>query len=163
MAMADRIVVMNQGVIEQVGTPVEIYMRPATAFVADFVGHMTFLDARVRDGGHADAGSLSLAIPSVAGIAPGSPVRIGFRPEEVQVRAVEPSTPNQIPVTVRSLAFLGSFCRATLAPDAAQASSFLADVSANDVADLGIAVGSHMTVALPPVALRVFPAAGGTA
>ena len=48
LAMADRIVVMNQGVIEQVGTPPEIYRKPATAFVADFVGTMTFLDARGR-------------------------------------------------------------------------------------------------------------------
>ncbi len=47
LAMADRIVVMNQGVIEQVGTPSEIYRKPATAFVADFVGTMTFLDAEV--------------------------------------------------------------------------------------------------------------------
>ena len=42
LTMADRIVVMNQGAIEQVGTPQEIYRRPATAFVADFVGAMNF-------------------------------------------------------------------------------------------------------------------------
>ena len=45
--MADRIVVMNHGVIEQVGTPAEIYRKPATAFVADFVGAMNSLDAVV--------------------------------------------------------------------------------------------------------------------
>src|SRR5439155_24994541 len=47
LAMADRIVVMNQGVIEQVGTPQEIYRNPTTAFVADFVGTMTFLDGEI--------------------------------------------------------------------------------------------------------------------
>src|SRR5437868_12336298 len=47
LTMADRIVVMNQGVIEQVGTPSDIYRKPASAFVADFVGTMTFLDAEV--------------------------------------------------------------------------------------------------------------------
>ena len=42
LSMAERIVVMNHGSIEQIGTPEEIYQRPATAFVADFVGRMTF-------------------------------------------------------------------------------------------------------------------------
>ena len=41
--MADRIVVMNHGVIEQVGTPLQVYREPQTAFVADFVGSMNFL------------------------------------------------------------------------------------------------------------------------
>ena len=48
LAMADRIVVMNRGVIEQVGTPAEIYGRPATAFVADFVGDDEFPRRRHR-------------------------------------------------------------------------------------------------------------------
>jgi iron(III) transport system ATP-binding protein len=48
LAMADCIVVMNQGVIEQVGSPHEFYRKPSTAFVADFVGTMTFLDRRDR-------------------------------------------------------------------------------------------------------------------
>src|ERR1700749_4236356 len=47
LTMADRIVVMNQGVIEQVGSPPDIYRKPTTAFVADFVGTMTFLDAEI--------------------------------------------------------------------------------------------------------------------
>ncbi len=53
LTMADRIVVMNQGVIEQIGTPTEVYRKPASAFVADFVGTTNFLpgvvvDARAR-------------------------------------------------------------------------------------------------------------------
>src|SRR4051812_35213177 len=55
LAMADRIVVMNQGVIEQVGTPMDIYRKPTTAFVADFVGTMTFLDGEI-------AGPMSLRV-----------------------------------------------------------------------------------------------------
>ncbi len=61
LAMADRIVVMNQGVIEQVGTPSEIYRKPATAFVADFVGSMTFLDAIVSGPNRLRLGTVDLA------------------------------------------------------------------------------------------------------
>ena len=45
LTMADRIVVMNQGVIEQVGTPVDVYVRPSSPFVARFVGQMNFISA----------------------------------------------------------------------------------------------------------------------
>ena len=61
LAMADRIVVMNQGVIEQVGTPSEIYRKPTTAFVADFVGTMTFLDAEVTGPDRLRVGGIELA------------------------------------------------------------------------------------------------------
>lgn len=47
MALSDRIVVMNKGKIEQVGTPMEIYLHPETVFVADFIGSANFLDAKV--------------------------------------------------------------------------------------------------------------------
>src|SRR6187549_2866655 len=81
LAMADRIVVMNQGVIEQVGTPAEIYRAPATPFVADFVGSMTFLDAEVTGPERLRFGSIDLACKSINGFKHGSTVRIGLRPE----------------------------------------------------------------------------------
>ena len=89
LAMADRIVVMNQGVIEQVGTPSEIYRNPATAFVADFVGTMTFLDAEVTGPDRLRMGSIDLACNSINGFKHGAMVRIGLRPEEIRVRNIE--------------------------------------------------------------------------
>src|SRR5215207_6216181 len=62
LTMADRIVVMNQGVIEQVGAPSEIYRAPATPFAADFVGHMTFLDAVATGPSTVRVGALELAV-----------------------------------------------------------------------------------------------------
>src|SRR5204862_836015 len=50
LSVADRIVVMNQGVIEQVGTPMQVYRDPATPFVADFVGKINFLSGRLHPG-----------------------------------------------------------------------------------------------------------------
>jgi iron(III) transport system ATP-binding protein len=156
LAMADRIVVMNQGVIEQVGTPADIYRKPATAFVADFVGTMTFLDAEVSGPDRLRFGSIELACQSINGFQHGAAVRIGLRPEEVRVRNIDASTPNRIDTRVSLLDFLGSFCRARLEPEAAPGVAILADFSANLMRDLAVAEGQKLTIALPPESLRVF-------
>src|SRR5215204_2613499 len=71
LTMADRIVVMNQGAIEQVGTPQEIYRRPTTAFVADFVGSMNFLSGTLAAADRVKVGGLSFACPPQDGLAVG--------------------------------------------------------------------------------------------
>src|SRR5215510_9137037 len=87
LAIADQLVVMNQGVIEQVGTPQEVYRNPKTAFVADFVGHMNFLKAEVVGEGTVRIGPLMLAAET-AGMAVGESVTLCFRPEDIQVRGI---------------------------------------------------------------------------
>src|SRR5947199_211691 len=156
LAMADRIVVMREGVIEQIGTPSEIYRKPATAFVADFVGTMTFLDAEVAGPGKLRFGGIELACRNVNGFQHGAAVSVGLRPEEVRVRNIDPATPNQIATRVSLLDFLGSFCRARLEPEAAPGVAILADFSANLMRDLAVAEGPKLTIALPPESLRVF-------
>jgi iron(III) transport system ATP-binding protein len=155
LAMADRIVVMNQGVIDQVGTPAEIYRDPATAFVADFVGAMSFLEATVSGSKRVRTGILDLACADDRGLASGTPIRLGLRPEEVRVRGVQASDENAVPVRVKTIEFLGSFCRARLQPEV-EAGELIADFSANLMRDLGVAEGQRITVALPPESLRVF-------
>ena len=89
LTMSDRIVVMSKGRIEQVGTPDEIYSRPATAFVADFVGKMNFLDGQAalgRPGRRARAPSSTS--PSRCRSGQGAPVTVCLRPEDVVVRNV---------------------------------------------------------------------------
>src|SRR5438477_4460688 len=66
LSMADRIVVMNQGIIEQIGTPEDIYREPASAFVADFVGTMTFLDAEVASPTALRIGTLQFHCPEAS-------------------------------------------------------------------------------------------------
>src|SRR5688572_10013915 len=85
LSMADRIVVMKEGQIEQIGTPDEVYGRPATPFVADFVGKTNLLPAK-RDGADRVAvGGQRFQCPMVDALSDGSALRVFFRPEDVTV------------------------------------------------------------------------------
>ncbi len=155
LTMADRIVVMNHGSIEQVGTPQEIYGKPASAFVADFVGTMNFIDARVASAGHVEAGALSLRCDTGA-FAVGAPVQVCLRPEDVRVRTVTPQTENTVQLEIEAIEFLGAFGRATLRAGASPGLRLLGDFSSNLIHDHGLRPGQSLTVALPPERLVVF-------
>ncbi len=92
MTLGHRLMVLNAGYVEQIGTPIELYERPASTFVAGFIGSpaMNFLDARIADvGGSVElpgGESLPLAGAS-AGIESGRPVTVGLRPEHLQQSA----------------------------------------------------------------------------
>ncbi|MCK5273677.1 MAG: TOBE domain-containing protein, partial [Alphaproteobacteria bacterium] len=84
MTMADRLVVMNGGRAEQIGTPMEVYERPATVFVAGFIGSpaMNFLEGRAEGGKVVVNGAAGLAAPADI---PDGPVLVGLRPEHLAV------------------------------------------------------------------------------
>jgi len=155
LTMADRIVVMNQGAIEQVGAPQEIYRVPATAFVADFVGSMNFLSGRLATADRVEIGGLSFACPPQDGLAAGQQVRLCVRPEDVRVRDLPADILNRLKVEVAELDFVGAFCRATLK---AGEVVLVADFSSNLIRDLGVEIGRKLDIALPPDRLRVFAA-----
>ena len=92
MSMADKIAIMNQGVIEQCGEPQEIYERPATVFVADFMGSpsMNFIPfeaALARGDTSVTIGSARLGLPAVSEAVPAKPLLYGVRPEHVGLAA----------------------------------------------------------------------------
>jgi iron(III) transport system ATP-binding protein len=104
MEMADRIVVMNAGVIEQVGGAVDLYDQPVNRFVAEFIGRMNLV-------------RLSTAkLPAGEGRADGDPF-IGIRPEHIEL--IEAATPEPATLVGRidKCVFLGSFTRITLNVD----------------------------------------------
>ena len=90
-SMSDRVAVMHEGVLEQEGTPEEIYRRPATLFVADFVGSANRLEGTVRggrDGGYeVEIGGDVYPAAGPPGLSTGAPVSIVVRPEEVAIGA----------------------------------------------------------------------------
>jgi sn-glycerol 3-phosphate transport system ATP-binding protein len=108
MTLADRLVVMNGGRVEQVGTPGEIYTRPASRFVATFVGApaMNMLEGVVTlDGLSLLGGSRRLVMPR-AGLPVGTEVAVGIRPEAV--RLVAQGTPGALDATVDLVEELGA-------------------------------------------------------
>jgi multiple sugar transport system ATP-binding protein len=86
MTMADRIVVMNAGRVEQIGSPLELYDNPANLFVAGFIGSpaMNFLAGKVNGGSIAVGSGIDLPNPARE-LAPGREVMIGVRPEHLAV------------------------------------------------------------------------------
>jgi multiple sugar transport system ATP-binding protein len=85
MTMADRIVVMREGVVEQIGAPLDLYDRPETVFVASFIGSpaMNMIEGRLGGGGFAAAaGTLPVAAPTASD---GRPALYGIRPEHIRV------------------------------------------------------------------------------
>ena len=114
MSLSDRVVVMNQGLIEQVGAPFEIYNFPTTAFVAGFVGTLNTLDATVID---ANTGALDVHGAAVFTTHPlnylanGSPAKIAVRPELLTPESTGRSNENRLTGTVEAVTFLGAVVR----------------------------------------------------
>ncbi|MBV9554125.1 MAG: sn-glycerol-3-phosphate ABC transporter ATP-binding protein UgpC [Alphaproteobacteria bacterium] len=103
MTLADRLIVMNAGNADQIGPPLDLYERPATAFVAGFIGSpaMNLLAGRV-DRGNVVVGSCALPAAAPAGAA-GRAVTVGLRPEHLELAGDGP-----LPVTVDLLERLGA-------------------------------------------------------
>ncbi|MDQ2704607.1 MAG: putative 2-aminoethylphosphonate ABC transporter ATP-binding protein, partial [Pseudomonadota bacterium] len=164
LSMADRIVVMNHGVIEQVGTPTEIYRHPRTLFVADFIGETNQFPARV-------AGTSSIALESADlacephQLPDGDEAVAVIRPVDIVPHGKGSSdsigTPeNLIDVTVNEMEFLGAFWRCRLSSVRFGRRVLVADFSINAVRRLGIETGGTMQVEFPRERVLVFPKAG---
>jgi iron(III) transport system ATP-binding protein len=118
MVTSDRIAVMNAGRIEQVGTPVEVYERPATAFVAGFIGRTNLLRGRVGvDGRVACEGGLALAAAAGPEHLPGETVAVSIRPHTV---ALAPAPDGEASATgsAQINTFTGTVTRASYFGDA---------------------------------------------
>jgi ABC-type Fe3+/spermidine/putrescine transport system ATPase subunit len=125
LALSDRIAVLSQGRIEQIGRPSEIYETPETAFVADFIGSSNILDATVESksgvGASVRTGSgLELTVPPVVEEI-GSRLLILVRPERIRlVDGREEAVSNRITAEIDDLTYLGEDVqlRVTTAPGA---------------------------------------------
>lgn len=159
MTMADQIVVMNVGVAEQVGSPQVVYDRPASPFVASFIGKANTIDGVVR-GGSIDCGGCDLLPDPPASYLDGSTVKVMCRPETVRVfigaDAVMAGL-NRVPATVTFIRDVGATREVMLDAGGVKLVSEMPSAIGMD-----IAVGNQVAAELPPTAIRVFPASDDT-
>jgi iron(III) transport system ATP-binding protein len=167
LTMADRIVVMNQGVIEQVGTPTNIYREPDTLFVADFIGAMNQVEGRVKGDNSVSIGELNFTSRNHA-LAIDTPVVAAIRPEDIVPQGMgdysssDSDAENNLEMEIEDMEFLGSFWRVSLKNSALGAAALMADMSINAIRSLEVKKGSTLRVKLPSDRLWVFPPATGT-
>lgn len=158
LVMADRIVVMSEGKIEQVGTPNVIYRSPETPFVADFVGVMNFLPALAGpDCEHVSVGSNELQCDRPHRFEKQQPVMVAIRPEDVRVGHLEEEHTNAVLGTVKEVIFLGSYYRLLFELESTQQQELVAEISNNRMRDLNLDKGSQSMIYLPPSLIRVYP------
>jgi iron(III) transport system ATP-binding protein len=154
LSMADRVVVMNQGVIEQIGSPSDVYERPATPFVADFLGKANVLKGVALGAGRYRVGSAELALPADEHPV-GRNVRIYVRPEDRHVEGDIASLPNRLRGRIARIDYLGTFCLAELRCEAL-GQPMLISYSLNQLHDLEVSEGGEVEIALRVDRVRVF-------
>ena len=117
LALSDDIAVMHLGVLQQYGSPRDIYARPASRVVADFMGQVNFVLARVVEGGKiAVESGQTLAVEVPAGFVPGTAVDLAVRPENIRL-AARGANGSTIPGRVAELTFLGNVNEYVVATD----------------------------------------------
>jgi iron(III) transport system ATP-binding protein len=161
LTMADRIVVMNRGRIEQIGTPFEIYHQPRSAFVADFVGTMNMIEVRSVDGRLRSSEGIALACDALAGHAEGETYTLCMRPEEVRTLAPGEDAANGCDARIRAIEFRGSSYMGVLEVPPDGGLTLFAGL--NGAAARDLEVGGVIHIALPPDNLLVFAGGPGEA
>ncbi|KIK89774.1 putative 2-aminoethylphosphonate ABC transporter ATP-binding protein [Pseudomonas koreensis] len=150
MLMADRIAVMHNGRVEQYATPQDIYNRPATPFVAEFVGQGNWLPFQRSSASHARVGGMDVRLAD--GSVSGASGRLFCRPEAISVNPLVHEE-NLFPAKVREITFLGNRCRMSFELDQLPGHSLLAELAPEAMPRLG---AQQIMVALPPRSLQVF-------
>ena len=154
LSVADRIVVMNHGVIEQVGTPMQIYRDPATPFVADFVGKINVLTGRLHPGRSVHIGASRFDCELDADAA--RDVRIYLRPEDVLARPIAPGASNVFHADIEKIEFLGSYCHVNVRCEDIGPTPLTVYLSLNFLAEQGLRIGSRLPLRLMPERMRFF-------
>ncbi len=154
LSVADRIVVMNQGVIEQVGTPMQVYRDPATPFVADFVGKINVLSGQLHPGRRLHIGDGRFACEVDTDSA--RDVKVYLRPEDVLARPIAPGDSNVFHGDIDKIEFLGSYCHVSVRAAEIGPLPVTVYLSLNFLAEQGLEVGSRLPLRLLPERMRFF-------
>jgi ABC-type sugar transport system ATPase subunit len=162
MTLADRIAVLRGGHLEQFATPDDIYRKPASRFVAGFMGSPPMSFARVTvsaDGSRLDMAG-GLALPAPKGLVPGSVLDAGFRPEHVRLGATGEPGHAAVPGTVQILEPLGA---ETLALVQVGGPAGGANLTGRFPPQAGVKPGETVTVSLAVPEMHLFESETGRA
>ncbi len=141
LEVSNRIVIFSRGLLEQVGTPREVYDQPANEFVARFIGAMNILELQVRNGA-ACAGELEFP---AHGLAEGQKLRIGFRPYAVQISS--DLTQYRYHAVLRHTFFLGVLLRVEL--ELPSGLTLRARMTKEEYSHQGLADGTEVSFQIP--------------
>jgi ABC-type sugar transport system ATPase subunit len=157
MTLADRIVVMRAGEVEQVGSPMEIYSNPVSHFVADFFGSpsMNLVAGEIVQGGRFSSKCFDVALPDRFASAGLGPVTLGIRPEHVGV-GMNGATAKTASLPVKLVEPLGK--DTLLYFDAGSERSFVAVSEGLDMAE--VQIGAPLTLSFDPQKLHLFDTGG---
>ncbi len=150
MSIADRIVIMNRGKLEQIGLPQEIYDRPATRFVADFIGRCNFLDGSIRDG---QLSVLGQPIEGIKELPSATRVLCAIRPERLRLEAPGNSA---LAAKVKEVTYLGPVVRYVLHIEDTPSAPEL--ISETPVSRAAFKAGEAVSVVIDPEHIRLLPA-----
>jgi len=156
MALSDRIVVMDRGAVSQVGTPRELYNRPATRFTAAFVGTSNRRETTIDLVAGRPAvrwGAAHLAVATNGSVPPGSAVTASWRPEEGQIADPVDPGPNGLRGHIELVTFLGPITRLDVRVEG-DPEPVLVDLASTAAQEL--AVGQAVAVRVPPEAIRLY-------
>ncbi|MDH3712206.1 MAG: putative 2-aminoethylphosphonate ABC transporter ATP-binding protein [Cyclobacteriaceae bacterium] len=126
LTMADRIVVIKDGYVEQIGTPNEIYQQPQTKFVADFIGTMNFFKAQVIENDGVKIDELIFKLETDSEYFKGDQVIAAIRPEEFII--TDASNKSAFETRIEEIEFLGNFVRVLLSCDQMPGQTFVISV-----------------------------------
>jgi putative spermidine/putrescine transport system ATP-binding protein len=152
LSISDRVAVMSQGEIEQIGTPADIYNAPATPFVAEFIGTMNRLEATITDAdrGEVEYDGTRLAVDEARGLRRGERVLVLVRPETLELEPVSDGGSGGLVGEVVAHIFLGAITRLKVA---AGDRILSADIASSRAGNLP--VGSRVSARFPAESARV--------
>ena len=156
LAMADRVVIMRDGEIRQIGTPWEIYKEPKTSFIAEFVGISNFITAKKKNG-KVQFGQLEMVVSNLDDI-DSQTLYLAIRPENIELLAEDISTENYLPsniveVEAEIINFLGAIVRVTFTLEAEE---MIVDISEKEFEKIKLRRKDKVKLYFPPEAFHVY-------
>ena len=156
LALADRVVVMRDGEIRQIGTPWEIYKEPKTSFIAEFVGTSNFFTGKKKNG-KVQFGRLELTVSNLVDV-DSETVHLAIRPENIELVDETLSAGNYLPsnvveVEAEVINFLGAIVRITFILEAEE---MIVDISEKEFEKINLKRKDKLKLYFPPDAFHVY-------